>query len=305
MPITRLTTGVENLYALESVIPEHLRDNGMFIDFLEAYFEWLQEDPNSPNTIINRLNELRDIDRIEEMFIRFLQYEYAVTIPTISGGDKRKLYKQVNDIYRSKGSTPAYESLFNLLFNEKIELYFPRIDVLRLSDGKWDDESNRYVSNDGFLSDTKYIQDSFFYQDYSYVIKTGQNVSKWRDVVKKLLHPSGFAFFGQINIFSRPLVELIKAPLVQIGTSTGDVVDYPIIIGVVRAPSANKVFYSITKTIIPIARVPSPNGPSYSWLDKIKFTLPDSLSDYGDLQIVQASNKERTNVMPGSEITIS
>lgn len=305
MAIKRLTTDIENLYALESIIPEHLRDNQMFIDFLKEYFEWLQKDPNSPNSIINRLNELRDIDRIEEMFIRFLQYEYAVTIPNIPNGDKRKLYKQVNDIYRSKGSTPAYESLFNLLFGEKIELYFPRVDVLRLSDGKWDNTFNRYTNNDGFLSDRKYIQDSFFYQDFSYVIKTGQNVDKWRDVVKKLLHPSGFAFFGQINIFSRPLIARLKSPLSQRGTSSGDVINYPIILGLVRSPSVIKRFYSFS-TIRPFSTLHEANGNSYSWLDKIKFNLDrDSISVYGDLQIVQASNKVKINTMPGSEIIIS
>jgi len=305
MSIKRLTTEVENLYALQYIIPEHLQDNELFLEFLGAYYEWLQKDPNSPNSIINRLNELRDIDRIEETFIRFLQYEYAVTIPTIPGGDKRKLYKQVNDIYRSKGSTPAYASLFNLLFNEQIELYFPRVDVLRLSDGKWDSQAQRYTSTDGFLSDRKYLQDSFYYQDFSYVIKTGQNVDKWRDVVKKLLHPAGFAFFGQINILSRPIVAFLKSPLRQIGTSTGDVVNYPIIIGSVKAPSANKVFYSFA-TITPYVIFHTENMQSYSWLDKIKFNLDrDAISVYGDITIEETYNKAKTNSMPGSEITIS
>ncbi len=56
----------------------------------------------------------------------------------------------------------------------------------------------KYLNNEGFLSDSQKIQDSNFYQKFSYVIKAGQNLSKWEDTYNKLVHPAGFKYFGEI-----------------------------------------------------------------------------------------------------------
>lgn len=58
----------------------------------------------------------------------------------------------------------------------------------------------KYLGTDGFLSSDKKLQDSRYYQEYSYVLKTGQYISHYRDTLKKLLHPAGTALFGEIQI---------------------------------------------------------------------------------------------------------
>ena len=64
--------------------------------------------------------------------------------------------------------------------------------------------AGRYISQDGHLSEvTKKIQDSLYYQDYSYVIKVSESITKWRDALKKAVHPSGFYVTGEVNIASR------------------------------------------------------------------------------------------------------
>ena len=305
MSIKRLTTITPDLYNLEAIIPEHLKGNTMFLEFVEAYFEWMQKNASSPGMVINKLTSVRDIDEVEDLFIKHLQYEYAISIPTVALADKRKLYKQVNDIYRSKGSIPSYNSLFNLLFNETPELYFPRVDLLKPSEGKWDNVAKRYLNNDGFLSDRKYIQDSYYYQDFSYVIKTGQTIESWRDTVKKLLHPSGFAFFGQINIISQPLIAYVKSPLIQPGSAAGVSDAIPYIAPLVTFASASKRFSSF-RTVNYAIEANNTFGASYTWLDQIKFNLVnDPISKYSSLTISQGSDGVRTNSMPGSEIVIS
>jgi hypothetical protein len=47
------------------------------------------------------------------------------------------------------------------------------------------------------------VQDSLYYQDYSYVIKVGQSIARWRDAFKKTMHTAGFYFTGQVDIESR------------------------------------------------------------------------------------------------------
>ena len=50
--------------------------------------------------------------------------------------------------------------------------------------------ANRYISEDGHLSETtKRIQDSLYYQDFSYVIKVSEAIDKWRDSIKKQFTP--------------------------------------------------------------------------------------------------------------------
>ena len=58
-----------------------------------------------------------------------------------------------------------------------------------------------YLNADGFVSESsKKIQDSRFYQDFSYVVQVGQSIDQYKDAVKKLLHPIGLALFGEVQI---------------------------------------------------------------------------------------------------------
>jgi hypothetical protein len=57
-----------------------------------------------------------------------------------------------------------------------------------------------YTNNDGKLSSNKVLQDNHYYQNYSYVLKTEIVVSRYRDIIKRLIHPAGLGFFGQISI---------------------------------------------------------------------------------------------------------
>lgn len=59
-----------------------------------------------------------------------------------------------------------------------------------------------YFTDRGKLDYSK-IQDSFYYQDYSYVIKSGLEIKKYRDVLKKLIHPAGLEVFGEISIVNQ------------------------------------------------------------------------------------------------------
>ena len=46
------------------------------------------------------------------------------------------------------------------------------------------------------------IQDSYYYQDFSYEIKIGQSVSTYIDELKRAVHPAGFQPFGKVTIAS-------------------------------------------------------------------------------------------------------
>lgn len=62
-----------------------------------------------------------------------------------------------------------------------------------------------FLDTESFLSTNKVLQDSEYYQDYSYVIKAGIDVDRYRDVVMSVLHPAGLKMYGEVNI-----IEFIK-----------------------------------------------------------------------------------------------
>ena len=49
----------------------------------------------------------------------------------------------------------------------------------------------------GFLNSDKYIQDSDFYQDFSYQIKAASTIDKYRDILYQTFHTAGSKMFGQ------------------------------------------------------------------------------------------------------------
>ncbi len=63
----------------------------------------------------------------------------------------------------------------------------------KTKDGVFSDES-------GKPSSIKKIQDSDYYQDFSYVIKTADSINVWRQDVLKLIHPAGHKLFGEVSI---------------------------------------------------------------------------------------------------------
>ena len=63
------------------------------------------------------------------------------------------------------------------------------------------DTAGVFLNEDGHLSETTMkIQDSLYYQDFSYVIKVGRSINDWRDSFKKTMHTAGFYFTGQVDI---------------------------------------------------------------------------------------------------------
>lgn len=57
-----------------------------------------------------------------------------------------------------------------------------------------------YNSKESHIDDIKKLQDSNYYQEYSYVIRATQSSSLWADIIKKVLHPAGYKLFAEVYI---------------------------------------------------------------------------------------------------------
>jgi hypothetical protein len=104
-----------------------------------------------------------------------------------------------------------------------------------------------FQANNGFISDNIFIQDSRYYQAFSYVLKIDERLSSYKSAVKTMLHPAGMALFGEFNItnnydLSLELESLVKSlgialtsqfavsevfSITQIGKVLSDTLDTP------------------------------------------------------------------------------
>ena len=65
----------------------------------------------------------------------------------------------------------------------------------------YSDNTGSFISDKGRIGNANQrITDSFFYQDYSYVVKSRSAIDVWRDLVKETTHPAGFKLFGEVII---------------------------------------------------------------------------------------------------------
>jgi hypothetical protein len=167
-----------------------------------------------PSYAINTLEESLDIDTTLDQYLELIQKEIAPFIPRNITVDKRTLYKNIIEFYRLRGSSDSIEVFFRLLFNDSVEITQPYDQTLIPSSGAWDinpslPRGGQYLNNKGFLSDNIKIHDSFRYQKFSYLIKTGRGLVDWEALYNRLVHPAGFIFFGEILI----LIELTRRVL--------------------------------------------------------------------------------------------
>tara|TARA_B110000285_G_scaffold182354_1_gene206073 strand:- start:3972 stop:8156 length:4185 start_codon:yes stop_codon:yes gene_type:complete len=66
-----------------------------------------------------------------------------------------------------------------------------------------------FLNDKGKISESLMrIQDSFYYQDFSYVVRVGAAIADWRSQIKKAVHPAGFAMFGEVSITNKVAARL-------------------------------------------------------------------------------------------------
>tara|TARA_B110000858_G_scaffold185244_1_gene227236 strand:- start:487 stop:2922 length:2436 start_codon:yes stop_codon:yes gene_type:complete len=154
---------------------------------------------------LNTIEESMDIDRTAATYLELIQKEIAAVVPRSIQVNKRNLYKAITDYYKIRGSSDSIEVFFRLLFDDEVEVEYPWDETLIPSSGNWEvnpalPKGGIYLDKKGFLSDTIKVQDSLRYQKFSYLIRTGQNLSSWDYFFNRLVHPAGFKYFAEILI---------------------------------------------------------------------------------------------------------
>ena len=68
------------------------------------------------------------------------------------------------------------------------------------------------------------LQDSFYYQDYSYVVRSKTSIDVWRNLLLETTHPAGFKMFGEMVIDSKADIPM---PVEQPAISHFSVIELP------------------------------------------------------------------------------
>ncbi len=94
----------------------------------------------NPVQNIQQLLDYADVDKTLASFLLKFRNSFLTSIPDRLHDqiNKRKLIKNIKSLYQSKGTKRASEIFFKLLFNEPAEIKYPKDEMLRISDGKWD-----------------------------------------------------------------------------------------------------------------------------------------------------------------------
>ena len=131
---------------VETQFPEWMREQGqelttsnraVLIDFVEAYYEWLEENYED-NSMLNReMQTIDDVDTTMDEYIKHFREKYLKDFPYVAATDDQFLIKNVIDFYRTKGSPRSIKLLIRFLFNQDADIYLPGQDIFRLSHSKW------------------------------------------------------------------------------------------------------------------------------------------------------------------------
>ena len=140
----------------------------------------------------------------------------------------REFIKNIRQaFYQRKSSEDAYRYFFSSLYGakEETEFYYPKVDILRLNGGKFDgwdmmvDEGftghyagvgedevtlQKYHLGGSYLNGKFRLQDSNWYQEYSYVVKgyvpctdPDSGLPLYFDAAHEMLHPAGMKAFWE------------------------------------------------------------------------------------------------------------
>jgi len=213
-----------NRRALEHVIPPHYNeDYPKFVEFLEGYFQYLKETEGFGD-FVSKLKNISDPDLVDETLLEDLKQQYGPGFPNLTAIDERMLIRIFEYWYRSKGTEEGILAYFRLFLNNDAEVIYPKDNMLRLSAGDWSETEERYTSNKGHLSEvTQVLQDSFYYQIFSYVIKSGLSIKDWGPTYSRLAHLAGWVYFGEVELKETAYFNFDTfSPTIQPGFQTRD-----------------------------------------------------------------------------------
>ena len=122
---------------VESQLPEFIRsDYPVFVEFLEKYYEFLEQ-PGNPVYELKTFQNNYDIDLTREGLLRYFRNKILPSFPEESELTTERIIKSARDFYTKKGTPDSFQFLFRVLYDKDLDIYFPKLQIFKASDGKW------------------------------------------------------------------------------------------------------------------------------------------------------------------------
>lgn len=135
---------------ISSQLPDFVRqDHATFVGFLEYYYKAMEESGELMDVTKNfvRYNDI-DIASGNNSTIQKEFYDtFLKLLPKQTIADKDLILKHAKDFYRARGTEKSIKFLMRILFDKESEIYLPKRDILKASDGKWYVEKSLRVAN--------------------------------------------------------------------------------------------------------------------------------------------------------------
>lgn len=122
---------------INSQLPEFIRsDYPVFVEFLEKYYEFLEQ-PGNPVYELKRFQDNYDTDLTREGLLKYFKTKILPSFPEESELSTERIIKAARDFYTKKGTPDSFKFLFRVLYNKDLDIYFPKLQIFKASDGKW------------------------------------------------------------------------------------------------------------------------------------------------------------------------
>ena len=97
----------------------------------------------NPIQTIQQLLEYSDVDNTLFDFLNQMRDQFLASIPEnlASGLDKRKLIKNIKDLYSAKGTSEGHKLFMRMLLDENSEIFYPNQYMMRISNAEWTKET--------------------------------------------------------------------------------------------------------------------------------------------------------------------
>ncbi len=141
----------------------------------------------------------------QEYFLnKYNETDVALNPYTLVGRDNRASIRI--DAVDADGC-PTAVSIFDTGFDFERESFTATIEsalgctaTIAFTTGAVNVKTGRFKDSRGMLSNVNKLQDNYYYQNYSYVVRSNVPSNKWIEVVKNTAHPAGTAIFGELVI---------------------------------------------------------------------------------------------------------
>ena len=119
-------------------LPDFIQsDHQTFRDFLEVYYEYMESTDNPYYALANLL-EYRDADKTTDALLkRYFRHDHLHNFSLNylnANTNVSNLVKNIKDVYKHKGDEQAIRALWRALFNEEVDFYYPKNDMLLLNE---------------------------------------------------------------------------------------------------------------------------------------------------------------------------